>query len=182
MERIGTVCGRFQIFHKAHLAYVLAAKAQCDQLIVGITSPDPSVSPAEAADANRGTAAANPCTYYERMKMVEAALLEAGLTRDAFDIVPFPIGKPELMHAYIPAGTRIYVTFLDEWGSCKTDRLCRFGYDVQVLWKDRPKGVSSTMIRQCIAAGKPWEQYVPAATYRYILTHGLEQRIRKLME
>ena len=47
MEHIGVVCGRFQIFHNEHLQYVMAAKEQCEHLIVGITSPDPSVSPVE---------------------------------------------------------------------------------------------------------------------------------------
>lgn len=79
MVNTGAVCGRFQIFHLDHLRYVLAAKEKCRHLIVGITSPDSSVAPQEQADANRGKAEANPCTYYERMKMVESALLEAGL-------------------------------------------------------------------------------------------------------
>lgn len=182
MEQIGAVCGRFQIFHREHLQYVLAAKKLCRHLIVGITSPDKSVSPAEAADPDRGRDEANPCTYYERMKMVEAVLLEAGVARREFDIVPFPIGKPELMGSYIPVGTKLYVTVLDAWGHCKTDRLRQYGYDVQVLWENRDKGVSSTMLRQCIAEGKPWEAYVPPATYRYITEHHLDDRIRDLIK
>lgn len=35
MIEIGVVCGRFQIFHKEHLQYVLAAKKECKYLIVG---------------------------------------------------------------------------------------------------------------------------------------------------
>lgn len=178
MEKIGTVCGRFQIFHHEHLQYVLAAKEQCEHLIVGITSTDSSVSPAEAADANRGTAEANPCTYYERMKMVEAVLLEAGVPREDFDIVPFPIGKPELIRFYIPDHTTIYVTILDAWGHCKTDRLKDFGYQVEVLWDDRPKGISSSMIRRAMMAGEEWKQYVPNATYEFVTGHGIDKRIK----
>ncbi|MBP3706729.1 MAG: adenylyltransferase/cytidyltransferase family protein [Clostridia bacterium] len=37
MEKIGVVCGRFQIFHNEHLQYVMAAKEKCEHLIVGIT-------------------------------------------------------------------------------------------------------------------------------------------------
>ena len=40
MDKLGAVCGRFQIFHLDHLRYVLAAKERCEHLIVGITSPD----------------------------------------------------------------------------------------------------------------------------------------------
>lgn len=178
MKKIGAVCGRFQIFHLEHLQYVLAAKEKCEHLIVGITSPDSSVSPAEAADTNRGTAEANPCTYYERMKMVEAVLLEAGIPREDFDIVPFPIGRPELIRFYIPDNTPIFVTILDAWGHCKTDRLKDFGYPVEVLWADRPKGISSTMIRKAMMAGEAWKQFVPNATYEFVISHGIDERIR----
>ena len=180
MEQFGAVCGRFQIFHSDHLNYVLAAKERCEHLIVGITSPDSSVAPAEQADANRGKAEANPCTYYERMKMVEGTLLEAGLTREDFDIVPFPIGRPELMRFYIPDGTRIFVTILDEWGRCKTDRLRDFGYPVEVLWERTDKVISSSMIRCCIIEDRPWAQYVPPATYRYVLQKKIDLRIKEL--
>ena len=130
MEHTGVVCGRFQIFHNEHLQYVMAAKEQCEHLIVGIASPDPSVSPVEKADANRSSGVANPCTVYERMKMIEAALLEQGLLRDEFDLVPYPIGRPELVKYYIP---------------------------------------------------DDWKQYVPNATYEYIVANGIDKRIIELM-
>lgn len=180
MDHIGAVCGRFQIFHHDHLHYALAAKERCDHLIVGITSPDASLSPAEAVDPHRGTTAANPCTYYERMKMVEAALLEAGLKREEFDIVPFPIGRPELLRFYIPDGITIYTTILDAWGHTKTDRLKDFGYRVEVLWERTDKVISSTMIRRRIISGEDWSEFVPNATHRFILDHGIDHRIKML--
>lgn len=178
MVRVGAVCGRFQIFHLDHLRYVLAAKEQCEHLIVGITSPDSSVAPVEKADLNRGKRESNPCTYYERMKMIEASLLEAGIKRTDFDIVPFPIGRPELLRFYIPDGVPIFVTILDEWGRCKTQRLQEFGYPVHVLWENTEKLISSTMIRQCIAVGTEWKQYTPEAVYRYVVDHKIDLRIR----
>lgn len=179
MVETGAVCGRFQIFHLDHLRYVLAAKERCRHLIVGITSPDSSVAPVEAVDPNRSRDEANPCTYYERMKMVEGALLEAGVPREEFDIVPFPIGKPELIRFYIPEDTRIFVTILDDWGHCKTDRLRDFGYAVEVLWEKREKLISSTMIRRCIREGRDWKDYVPKASYRYLTEKGIDRRIRE---
>lgn len=178
MEKIGAVCGRFQIFHLDHLRYVLAAKERCAHLIVGITSPDSSVAPTEKADFNRGTREANPCTYYERMKMVESALLEAGMDRSDFDIVPFPIGRPELIRFYILDGTTIYVTILDEWGHCKTDRLMDYGYPVDVLWEKTEKNISSSMIRQCIRSERPWKHFVPNATYQFIIDQKIDLRIK----
>ena len=178
MVKLGAVCGRFQIFHSDHLRYVLAAAERCEHLIVGITSPDVSVSPAEAADANRGKAEANPCTYYERMKMVEAALLEAGLLRDKFDIVPFPIGKIELLPSYLPREARIFVTILDKWGHEKTQRMRDHGYEVEVLWERTDKFISSSMLRECIVKGEEWQEFVPAASYRFILENGIDKRIK----
>lgn len=179
MIELGAVCGRFQIFHNDHLHYALAAKARCRRLIVGITSPDKSVNPLEAVDPHRALDEANPCTYYERLKMVEAALLEAGLDRADFDIVPFPIGKPELMRFYIPVGTHLFVTILDEWGRCKTDRLKEYGYDVEVLWERHDKAISSSMIRSCITEDSDWAQFVPGATYRFVRDHGIAERIKR---
>lgn len=178
MEKVGVACGRFQIFHLEHLEYVLAAKAQCEHLIVGITSPDPSSAPTEKADENRGKKEANPCTFYERMKMVEAVLLEAGIPRQEFDIVPFPIGKPQYIPFYIPEDACIFVTILDQWGHCREDRLREYGQKVSVLWEKTEKGISSSMIRKCILSNTPWKQFVPNATYEFITKHGIDQRIR----
>ena len=178
MVKLGAVCGRFQIFHNDHLRYVLAAAEQCEHLIVGITSPDSSVSPAEQADENRGRAEANPCTYYERMKMVEGALVEAGLARGRFDVVPFPIGKPELLRFYVPQGSCIFVTILDRWGHEKTQRLRDFGYKVSILWEKTEKNISSTMLRKRIADGAPWSDFVPPATYRFVCGNGIDKRIK----
>ncbi len=178
MVELGAVCGRFQIFHSDHLRYVLAAAERCEHLIVGITSPDSAVSPAEAADVNRGRAEANPCTYYERMKMVEGALLEAGLKRDFFDIVPFPIGKIELLRFYVPERTCVFVTILDEWGREKTQRMRDHGYEVEVLWEKTEKNISSSMLREYIAQGKEWRQFVPQATYRFVTGNGIDKRIK----
>ena len=180
MVSIGAVCGRFQIFHLDHLHYCLAAAQRCGHLIVGITSPDKSVNPMEAVDPHRCADEANPCSYYERMKMIEGALLEAGLPREKFDIVPFPIGKPELISAYVPRGVTVFVTILDQWGHCKTDRLKDFGYQVEVLWERDDKVISSSMIRGLIKEGRDWSEFVPPATHRFLREQGIEQRIANM--
>ena len=180
MIKTGAVCGRFQIFHLDHLAYVLAAAQKCEHLIIGITSPDASVSPEEATDQNRGKAKENPCTYYERMKMIESALLEAGLRRDRFDIVPFPIGKPELLQYYLPDEATVFVTILDQWGYAKKERLEEYGYRVFVLWEREEKRLSSTMIRKCIMQDQEWREFVPDATYKYVTEQGIDERIKRI--
>lgn len=181
MTKNGVVCGRFQIFHYEHLQYVLAAAQRCEHLIIGVTSPDNTVSPKEKADLNRGKKESNPCTYYERMKMIENVMNEVGVSSDFFDIVPFPIGKPEILSCYIPQDVCIFLTILDDWGYCKKERLERHGYAVQILWEKKEKKISSTMIRHCIAAGREWRQYVPNATYQFVLDNKIDIRIRHLL-
>ena len=92
--------------------------------------------------------------------------------------VPFPIEKPELIRFFIPDHTPIFVTILDARGRCKTDRLKDFGYPMEILWDDRPKGISSTMIRKAMITGPDWRQYVPSATYEFVTRHGIGERIR----
>lgn len=179
--KIGAVCGRFQVFHKDHLRYVLGAKACCNHLLVGITSPDPSVSIHEQTDENRGTAAANPCTYYERMLIIESALLEAGLNHAEFHIVPFPISRPELVQYYVPLSAICYFTVYDDWGDEKQRRMQAAGYQTEILWRSKEKGLSSTFIRQQIAARRNWMEFVSPAVYSYIRANKIDERIRKLM-
>lgn len=178
----GLVCGRFQVFHKDHLKYILAAKKYCDYLLVGITSPDPSLSPAESADVNRGKRTSNPCTYYERMQMIKAALRGEGLSDEEFDVVPFPIGRPELIPCYVPDDITCYITIYDAWGENKKIRLEKLGYDVQVLWHVSPeeKGISASEIRTAIASGKSWKHLVPPEVYEYMVQCGIDIRICNL--
>lgn len=178
-KRTGLVCGRFQVFHNDHLRYVLEAGKCCDHLIVGITSPDPSMSPAESADENRGKKASNPCTYYERMQMVKRALKGTGFSDEEFDIVPFPIGRPELIRYYVPDDVTCYITIYDAWGESKKERLEGLGYEVQVLWHVSPeeKGISASEIRRAIASGREWKHLVPAEVYEYMVQYGIDKRI-----
>ena len=182
LYEIGVVCGRFQVLHNDHLKYILKAKERSKYLIVGITSPDKSVSIKELKDPNRGKESANPCTYYERMKIIQGALFENNIKAEEFDIVPFPIEKPELISAYIPDESVCIFTVYDEWGIEKVKRLSDLGYKTDILWQHVEKGISSSYIRQLIYEGKNWSQYVPRATYDYFIKHHIDDRIRELMK
>lgn len=178
---IGVVCGRFQVFHNDHLKYVLSAKRYCKHLIVGITSSDPSMSPNEQSDINRGRSIANPCTYYERMMIIENVLLGQGLSNRDFHIVPFPIGKPELIRYYVPNNAVCFFTIYDEWGEEKVNRLKKAGFATEILWKNEKKGLSSSFIREEMAKKKDWSIYVPRETYDYMKKSGIDQRISDMM-
>ena len=110
MVELGFIHGRFQLFHNDHLQYALLAKAKCKKLIVGITSPENATLIREDIDPHRSEAASNPFTYYERFQMIRLALLEAGLEREEFEIVPFPIERPEILYNYIPLSATSFFT------------------------------------------------------------------------
>jgi cytidyltransferase-like protein len=179
-EKVGVAHGRFQPLHVGHLEYLLAAAAACDVLLVGITNPDPWQTAFEPTDPARGEAAANPFTFYERHLMVEGALLDNGIARSRFRVVPFPHSFPERLTHYVPPGALMLMTVYDEWGESKLERFRRVGFEVEVLWRRTEKVTSGTAIREAICAGRPWEDLVPAATARVIREFGGEERIRRL--
>jgi nicotinamide mononucleotide adenylyltransferase len=174
----GVVHGRFQILHRDHLKYILAAKPLCAMLIVGITSPDPTHTAPEPADANRGEAHANPCTYYERMLMIESALTDEGVPRSEFRVVPFPIGAPDLICHYAPPDATYFLTIYDEWGEAKLGRLQKLNLRTHVLWRRADKGLTASRIRRAIMDGSDWDHMVPPATARIVAQHRIAERIR----
>lgn len=179
---LGFIHGRFQMFHNDHLNYALLAKQQCEKLIVGITSPENTSLIREEVDPHRSEAAANPFTYYERYNMVKLALLEAGVKREDFEIVPYPIERPEILYNYVPLYATSFFTIYDQWGYEKLDRLKELGYGTVVLFDNREKNMCSTEIRQKIVDGTNWKDMVPNAVYKYIMENGLTEKVIKLLQ
>ena len=92
MVEIGAVQGRFQGLHLGHMEFLLEAKKRCQFLIIGITNYDiHSQYISDDAKLNRFRSASNPFTFFERMMMITASMVEAGIPRDQFTVVPFPI-------------------------------------------------------------------------------------------
>ena len=77
-DPIGVIHGRFQMLHLGHMEYLLAGKARCRRLIVGISNPDATVTRFSSASPHRSQQSANPLTYFERYEMIRGALLESG--------------------------------------------------------------------------------------------------------
>lgn len=178
-EILGVVHGRFQIFHNDHLKYVLAAKKRCEHIIIGICNPDINYTDFSQANPHRSQKRENPFTYYERFEMIKSALIEAGMTNDQFDIVPFPINFPEMIFNYAPYNAKYYMTIYDGWGREKESKLRSIGCDVEILWEVElsQKGISGSDIRELIRTKKEWKQYVPSCVYDYIIEHKLDERI-----
>jgi len=179
-DKIGVVHGRFQLLHNEHLNYILAGKAQCKHLIVGICNPDSMMTKYSEIDPHRSQKNSNPFTYYERYQMICAALLENNISQMDFDIVPFPINYPELLCNYVPLDAIHYLTIYDSWGLNKKKILEDCGYHVEVLWQRdlSEKKISGTDIRQLICEGKEWRQFVPATVYNYVIEHHLDFKVK----
>jgi nicotinamide mononucleotide adenylyltransferase len=182
MWETGVVHGRFQLFHKDHLRYVLAAKARCRHLLVAITNPDPTLTKFDPADPHRSSTRDNPLTFYERYVMLRETLLEQGLGYREFSLVPLPINFPELYRYYVPLEATFFLTIYDEWGERKLQLFESLGLKVEILWRkpSSEKGLRATAIRGLMGLGQPWEHLVPAAVARLVREMGLLARLKIL--
>src|SRR5437588_305320 len=91
---VGSVHGRFQPLHNGHMEYILAAAAQIDFLYVGLTQPDIRRLEDTPVSSHRASRYSNPLTYFERRGLIIQALIDAGISRSKFDVIPFPIEVP----------------------------------------------------------------------------------------
>ena len=180
MHPTGFIHGRFQVLHNDHLAYLLAGKERCERLIVGVTNPDAATTRAEAADPKRSSLENNPLSFEERKAMIEAALVEAGVDRHAFSVVPFPINCPELLRERAPRDAVYFLTIYDEWGREKLKRLDSLGLKTEVMWEreQNEKGISGTDVRAAIRDGREWRHLVPPSVAVLVDRWHLAERFR----
>ena len=111
--------------------------------------------------------------------MIKAALLEAGLKREDFEIIPYPIENPDILYNYIPLNATSFFTIYDKWGYEKLHRLGELGYNTIVLFDDHEKKMSSTDIRTAIVNGTEWKHLVPNAVYEYLIENNLLEKVIK---
>ncbi len=174
----GVIHGRFQVLHHDHLKYLLAGKALCDHLIVGITNPAPDLTDSEATDPARSCPENNPLTYHERSCMIRAALMEAGIPTQSFSITPLPICRPVLLKNYAPTDAIYYLTIYDAWGHEKKKRLESLGLETHVMWEKTvaEKGLTGTEVRQAIRENNGWKALVPASVAELVERWNLQER------
>jgi nicotinamide mononucleotide adenylyltransferase len=179
---IGVIHGRFQIVHNDHMKYLLAGKALCNHLIIGITNPDPSLTRDSKANPYRSSHLANPLSYYERYIMIREIFKEKGFKLSEFSIVPFPINIPELIKYYVPMDAVFFLSIYDEWGRQKKKALESLGLNVHVLWEVplEEKGLSSSDIRDAMINGKPWEHLVPIIVAKLMKEWHIITRLKQI--
>ncbi len=176
--------GRFQVLHNDHMRYLMAGKALCRHLVVGITNPDPFLIREERSDPERSAPGANPLTYFERYRMVSAAIFAAGVDPGDVSVVPLPINLPDRYRYYVPVDALFFLTIYDDWGRRKQAYFRSLGLRTHLLWEVPPeeKGISGTDVRGRMAAGDPWEHLVPPAAARLMAGWDIPGRLRRMAE
>lgn len=171
----GVIHGRFQPLHRDHLAYLVSGFAACNRLVIGITNPDPVHTRHSAADPARSSVEANPYSYYHRAGMIEAALDEAGVSRERYRIVPFPVQEPDLWGHYLPLDATFLLSIYDAWGEEKRRSFEQAGLATRVIRRCQPgeKGLSATEVRRRMRTGGKWQQLLPKAVAAYLEREGL---------
>ncbi|WP_297648274.1 adenylyltransferase/cytidyltransferase family protein [Pseudonocardia sp.] len=158
---LGCVTGRFQPVHDQHLELIGIALDACEHVIVAVTNPDTAARHEEATSAHRHTPAANPFTYYERSRLLIAALDAAGYG-DRTTVVPFDLTRPHVWPEYVPPWAHQFVRAYDGWERQKADALRVGGYAVTVLDGDPATKRSASDIRVLLREGADWRGAVPA--------------------
>lgn len=164
----GLLIGRFQPFHRGHLATVRAIrKARPDApLLIGIGSAEESFT------------WRNPFTAGERSEMVGRAIAAVRLGR--VEVVPIAdIQRHALWVRYLesllPPFDRIYT-------NNPLTRLLfeRAGYDVESPRLVDRRRFEGFRIRAKLAANRGWRELVPPEVARYLLTIDAPARLRLL--
>ncbi|MDN5932816.1 MAG: cytidyltransferase, partial [Pseudonocardia sp.] len=146
--------------HDQHLELIGIALASCEHVIVAVTNPDRRARHEEATSAHRHTESANPFTYYERSRLLTAALAGAGWSGRT-TVVPFDLTRPPVWPDYVPLDARQFVRAYDGWERQKAAALEAAGYPVTVLHGDPATKRSATDIRALLAGGAGWRDAVP---------------------
>jgi nicotinamide mononucleotide adenylyltransferase len=165
---VAAVTGRFQPVHAQHLELFAHPLRHHDELVVAVTNPDTGARRREATSAHRHTDAANPFTYYERLRLLTAALAGAGLAERAV-VVPFDLTRPDLWPQYVPRHAHHYVRAYSAWEKDKAAQLAAGGYAVTVLDGDPATKLDATAIRAAFDDGS-WAAMVPTATLPVLRT------------
>lgn len=163
MTRLACVTGRFQPVHAQHLELFEIAARDADHLVVAVTNPDSGARHAESTSAHRHLPRSNPFTFFERARMLRAALAGRGPAEHA-TIVPFDLTHPQTWAEYVPLHARQLVRVYGDWEREKASRLAGAGYPVTVLDGDPATKLSATDVRAHLH-GDPagWADLVPAA-------------------
>ena len=160
----GLIVGRFQPFHKGHLAVIREVLSKCDDLIVVIGS-------AEESHTDK-----NPFTAGERYQMVLSSLTPEERSRVMIipvrDVNRYSVWVSHL-ESYLPPFDVVYSN-----SDLTRSLFKQAGYEVSGTKPYSPKEYSATEVRKRIVADGKWKQLVPAPVAAFM--EGLDAKRRLL--
>lgn len=170
--------GRFQPFHKGHLAMIKKILEENERIIILMGS-------AETNFVNT-----NPFTAAERFCLIEESLKEAKIPSEKYLIIPIRnINNYALwvnhVNSYVPPYTRLYtgsklVKACYEGKYSKTHIANKVGPELIQL--KRILNISGTKIREAILKNKNWEKMVPPAVVKLLKKWDIQTRIKTIKD
>lgn len=155
------ITGRFQPFHLDHMDLVQRGLSLATDVIIGITNPDRRSWKSVSTNAHRHRASANPFTYLERVRIIDAALQAARVPSARYNFVPFPLDDSRVWSDYVPYSTPQLVRAYSDWEHDKAQTLQSAGYKVELIEGDPDQKISASQVRAAMAAGESWQQWLP---------------------
>ena len=170
MTRRGLMLGRFQPFHKGHLALTKQILSECDELLIIIGS------------AQFNFIDKDPFSAGERVLMIHEALKEAGVDLSRCYIIPVANDENNARWlAYIRSMVPPFDVLYS--GNDFVKYLAR-SQDSSIVIEDpmfaEINEYNGTNIRRLMQEGKPWEHLVPPAVAKVIQQVGGIVRINIL--
>jgi len=162
----GLFVGRFQPFHRGHLADIKAALKECDELIIAIGSSQESHTPD------------NPFNFEERVRMIEDTLIAEGVEHYTIFAVPDINDDSrwvEHVETLVPKFDLVYT------GNKKTEDLFKQRYH-KVRRVEMVSGVNSTTIRKWMIGDRGWKSLVPEQVAAYIEQIDGVKRVKEVSE
>ena len=161
--------GRFQPFHLGHMALIQQAMAECDDIIIAVTS------------TQYNYLGKDPFTAGERVEMIRNSMRESGASPDRYMILGLENQHnvatwPAYLKATLPPFQRAYS------GNPYVAMLLH-DYGIEVV---RPKmldrdAFNATALRRMMAYGGDWRGRVPPAVARFVESIDGEGRMRTIL-
>lgn len=163
----GLLIGRFQPFHLGHLDAIRFGLSRVENLWIGIGS------------SNKSNEKRNPFTADERKDMILSSLESSTLKRIRVCYIP-DIGDHEKWTYYIDSIVPKYDLVFSNDDFTRSLYQKRGIEVIAVPLKDREK-FSATKIRERIAKGESWAEFVPEGTKRVLLEIDAKKRLSKIL-
>ena len=166
----GLIMGRYQPFHLGHMALAEQAMAECDDIIIAVTS------------AQYNYLEKDPFTAGERIEMVRNAMSESGADPGRYMILGLENQHnvatwPSYLKVALPPFQRVY-----SGNPYVAMLLGDQGIEVaQPKMLDRER-FNATALRLMMAHGGDWRSRVPPAVARFIESVSGEDRIRTILD